>query len=140
MEYVCSIVMGVFAAATLLYAGLMALTKDYKILPYRVRQSVKPKNPEKYTVQLSKVIALVSSAPALGALAGLWNTLAAVIVLIVGIVVCINKTRATPKRGRPCFFYTCKRAVKSYPIAESYRIFRSAASSRKEQSPFGYRP
>ena len=80
MEYGYSILMGIFAGALLLYAGLMALTKDYKMLPYRARTSVKPKNPKKYMTQLSKVIALV--APALSALAGLWNMVAALIVLI----------------------------------------------------------
>ena len=34
MEYGYSILMGIFAGALLLYAGLMALTKDYKMLPY----------------------------------------------------------------------------------------------------------
>ena len=74
--------MGCFAAALLLYAGLMALTKDYKILPYRSRQSVKPKDPKRYMTGLSKVIALVALSPALSALAGLWNMTAAVIVLV----------------------------------------------------------
>ena len=52
MEYGYSILMGIFAGALLLYAGLMALTKDYKMLPYRARTSVKPKNPKKYMTQL----------------------------------------------------------------------------------------
>lgn len=82
MEYGYSILMGIFAAAILLYAGLMALTKDYKMLPFRARQSVKPKDPKKYTAQLAKVIALVSLSPALSALAGLWNMMAAMVVLI----------------------------------------------------------
>ena len=56
MEYGYSILMGIFAGALLLYAGLMALTKDYKMLPYRARTSVKPKNPKKYMTQLSKVM------------------------------------------------------------------------------------
>lgn len=82
MEHAYSILMGIFSAAILLYAGLMALTKDYKILPYRSRQSVKPKNPKLYTFQLSKVVALVALSPALSALVGLWSKAAAVIVLI----------------------------------------------------------
>ena len=86
MEYAYSILMGIFAAALLLYAGLMALTKDYKMLPYRSRQSVKPKNPKAYMTQLAKVVALVSLAPALSALIGLWNLLAALIVLLAGFV------------------------------------------------------
>lgn len=86
MEYAYSILMGIFAAALLLYAGLMALTKDYKMLPYRSRQSVKPKNPKAYMTQLAKVVALVSPAPALSALVGLWSLLAALIVLLAGFV------------------------------------------------------
>ena len=82
MEYGYSIIMGIFSAAILLYAGLMALTKDYKMLPFRARQSVRPKDPKRYAFQLSKVIALVALSPALSALTGLWNTPAAVAVLI----------------------------------------------------------
>ena len=82
MEYGYSILMGIFAGAILLYAGLMALTKDYRLVPYRARQSVKPKNEKRYMTQLAKVVALVALAPALSALAGLWSMAAAVIVLI----------------------------------------------------------
>lgn len=70
----------------LIYAGLMALSKDYKILPYRSRQSVKPKNEKKYTFQLSKVIALISISPAVSALFGLWNNTVAVTVLILTMI------------------------------------------------------
>ena len=89
MNYIFSIVMGIFAIALLLYAGIMALTKDYTMLPYRSRQSVKPKDPKKYATQLSKVIALVALAPALSALVGLWSKLVAVIVLFIGIILFI---------------------------------------------------
>lgn len=82
MEYGYSVLMGIFSAMLLLYAGLMALFKDYKMLPLRVRTSVKPKNEKKYMTQLAKIIALVSLSPVLSALAGLWNMLAAFIVLI----------------------------------------------------------
>lgn len=82
MEYSYSILMGCFALALLIYAGLMALTKDYKILPIRSRQSVKPKDPKRYITGLSKVVALVSVSPALSSLTGLFNMAVAVIVLI----------------------------------------------------------
>ncbi|MBR7032247.1 MAG: hypothetical protein IKI03_01265 [Clostridia bacterium] len=82
MEYAYSILMGIFALAILAYAGLMALTKDYNILPVRAQQSVKPKDPKRYMTQLAKVVALVSLSPALSALTGLWNTVAALVVLI----------------------------------------------------------
>ena len=89
MEYGYSILMGIFAGAILLYAGLMALTKDYKMLPLRARVSVKPKNEKKYMTQLSKAVALAAFAPALSALAGLWNMVAALIVLLLSAVVFI---------------------------------------------------
>lgn len=89
MEYGYSVLMGIFAAALLLYAGLMALFKDYKMLPLRARSSVTPKNEKKYMTQLAKVMALVSLAPALSALAGLWNMLAAFIVLIAAAILFI---------------------------------------------------
>ena len=82
MEYGYSILMGIFAGALLLYAAMMALFKDYKMLPLRARVSVKPKNEKAYMVQLSKAVALTALSPALSALVGLWNMTAALIVLI----------------------------------------------------------
>lgn len=82
MEYGYSILMGIFAGALLLYAGLAVIFKDYKMIPIRARQSVKPKNEKVYMKQFAKVIALVSLSPALSAIAGLWNMAAAVVVLI----------------------------------------------------------
>lgn len=89
MEYAYSILMGIFSAMILIYAGLMALTKDYKILPLRSRQSVDPKDKKKYTFQLSKVVALTAFSPALSALTGLWNKAAAVAVLIASMILFI---------------------------------------------------
>ena len=54
MEYGYSVLMGFFSLALLLYAALMALTRDYKILPFRARVSVKPKNEKKYMLQMAK--------------------------------------------------------------------------------------
>ena len=82
MEYGYSILMGIFSGAILLYAGLLALTGDYNMLPVRARVSVEPKDKKKYARQLAKVLALVAISPALSALAGLWNMPAALIVLL----------------------------------------------------------
>lgn len=46
------------------YSILMALVavailKDYKMLPYRARVSVQPKDEKRYILQLSKVVAIV---------------------------------------------------------------------------------
>ena len=89
MEHGYSILMAIFAAAILIYAGLMALTKDYNMLPLRATQSVKPKDPKKYMTQLAKVVALVSISPVLSALAALWNMFAGVAVLIGSMVLFI---------------------------------------------------
>lgn len=89
MEHGFSILMAIFAAAILIYAGLMALTKDYNMLPLRATQSVKPKDPKKYMSQLAKVVALVSLSPALSALAALWNMFAGLVVLIGSMVLFI---------------------------------------------------
>ena len=89
MEYGYSILMGIFAGLILIYAGLMALTKDYKMLPLRARVSVQPKDEKRYMKQLAKVVALVALAPALSALTGLWNMMVALIVLVVSAVVFI---------------------------------------------------
>ncbi len=82
IEYGYSILMGIFAGAIWLYAAVMALTKDYNMLPVRARQSVKPRNPKQYAARLAKVIGLVGLSPALSALTGLWNMAAALVVLV----------------------------------------------------------
>lgn len=89
MECGYSILMGCFSAALLLYAGLMTLTKDCKILPYRTRVSVKPKNEKKFMTQLAKVMALVALSPALSAFVGLWNKAVAGIVLVLAAILFI---------------------------------------------------
>ncbi len=86
MESAFSILMFIFSAALLLYAGLMAITKDYNLLPYRSRVSVKPKNPKKYMVQLAKIVALMAAMIAVGAAIALWNAAAGAIVIVVGVV------------------------------------------------------
>ena len=80
------ILMLAFSGALFIYAGLLALTKDYKMLPFRSRQSVKPKDSREYACKLAKVIVLVAVAPLLSGLLGFWNITVAVAVLIGGIV------------------------------------------------------
>ena len=86
MEYGYSILMAIFSAAILFYAGLMALIRDYRMLPYRARVSVKPKDEKRYMLRLAKIVALAAASPALSALVGLWNIMAAFVVLIVSMV------------------------------------------------------
>lgn len=84
MENDFPIFMFIFAGAILLYAALMAVTKDYKMLPFRARVSVKPKNPEKYMVQLAKIVALVAAMIAAGAAIAPWNAAAGAVVMVIG--------------------------------------------------------
>ena len=83
------IIMLAFSGMLLVYAGLMALTKDYKMLPLRMRQSVKPKDSRKYMTHLAKVIAIVAAAPGLSGLLGFWNIPVAVVILIGGTILAI---------------------------------------------------
>ena len=86
MDHGFSILMFIFAAVLLLYAAIMAITKDYKMLPYTATVSVKPKNPKKYMVQLAKIVALVALAIAAGAAVTLWNMGVGAIVMIAGVI------------------------------------------------------
>lgn len=86
MENGFSVLMLIFAAALLLYATILAITKDYKMLPYRARVSVEPKNPKKYAVQLAKVIALTALAIAVGAAVSVWNMAAGAVLMIAGVI------------------------------------------------------
>ena len=78
--------MFIFSGVLLIYAALLALTKDYRMLPYRARVSVKPKDPKGYTVKLAKSIAMAAASIALGAAAALWNGAVGAVVMVVGII------------------------------------------------------
>ena len=90
MDPYFSILMFIFAAALLLYAALLAITKNYNLLPYRSRISVEPKDPEKYTVQLAKVIAIVALAIVAGAAVAMLSFAAGAIVMIAGVAAAIR--------------------------------------------------
>ena len=89
MEHGFPILMFVFAAVLFLYAVILAITKDYKLLPYRAQVSVQPKDPKTYTFQLAKVVALVSLAVAVGAAVALWNQLIGALVILAGVIAAI---------------------------------------------------
>ena len=78
--------MFIFAGALLIYAALMAITKDYGMLPYRAQFAVKPKDPARYMVRLAKIVALAALAIALGAAVALWNGAAGAAVMIAGVI------------------------------------------------------
>ncbi len=89
MEYGYSILMLIFAGAILLYAGLMALTKDYRLLPMRAQVSVKPKKPKLYMARLAKAVALAALSPLLSALVGFWYMPAAFVVFVVVLILAL---------------------------------------------------
>lgn len=89
MDHGFPILMFIFAGVLLLYAMILAITRDYKMLPYRAQVPVKPKNPKAYTMQLAKVIALVSLAVAIGAAVALWNQLIGAVVILAGVTAVI---------------------------------------------------
>ena len=84
--------MFIFSGVLLLYAALLALTKDYLLLPYRVKRAVKPmskKERKSHMIKLAKIIALESVSPALSGAVGFWNIYVALFVLIAGTVAAI---------------------------------------------------
>jgi len=89
MENGFSILMLIFAGVLFLYGLLMILIRDYRMVPFRARVSVRPKNPKKYTARLGIVILLVALAVALGAAVAFWKMWVGGIVMIVGIVAAI---------------------------------------------------
>ena len=86
MDHGFSVFMLIFAGVLFLYAALLAINKDYKMLPYRATVSVKPKNPKKYTAQLAKAVALTALAVAVGALVSLWNMAVGAILMVVAVI------------------------------------------------------
>ena len=79
----------IFSAAILLYAALMAVTKDYNLIPIRARVSVKPKNKKKYTFQLSKAVAVAGVVPALTGVTAIWSGIGAGIVFVGGMILAL---------------------------------------------------
>ena len=51
MEYGYAVLMAAFSVALLLYAGLMALFRDYRMLPLQARVSVEPKDKKRYMLR-----------------------------------------------------------------------------------------
>ncbi len=82
-----SILMLCFSGALLLYAGLLALTKDYKLIPRGY--AVKVKNKRAYAVNMAKVVALTAVPPAHCAIAAMFNGVLAATVLLVEMAMAI---------------------------------------------------
>ena len=82
-----AIIMFVFSGAILLYAGLLALTRDVTMLPKQSAVNVGDK--KAYALRVAKVLAIVAVSPALTGLTALLSGVAAAIVFIVSFVACI---------------------------------------------------
>ena len=89
MEYAFSVFMFCFGGAILLYAGIMGLTKDIGMIPFRYRHVVKMKDKKAHAVMLAKILSLTAIAPFAGGLAGLLSPMLGMVVLIVSFIVCI---------------------------------------------------
>jgi len=83
-----SILMFIFAGAILLYAGLLALTKDYNLIPRG--HAAEPGDRKAYALACAKMLALVALAPLSAAIYGLFSLTLGAVMFPVGLVVCIG--------------------------------------------------
>ena len=91
MEYAYTFMTIAFGGMMLLYAGLLALFKDYKMIPRH--WAARPKNPKLYAVCFAKLIAVIGLGFVISGLiwllapTTLWVQILAVAVLVLSIVV-----------------------------------------------------
>ena len=89
MNHYFSIIMFCFSGAILLYAGIMAATKDINMLYWRHRHAAKMNDPKAYAVMVAKILALTAAAPFISGLIGLFSPLAGIITLVVCFIIFI---------------------------------------------------
>lgn len=82
-----TILMFIFSGMLYLYALILFLTKDSRLICFDYM--VKMKNRKKYARQFAKVIALVATVPILTGLAGIMSTGLAISVFVVGLIITI---------------------------------------------------
>ena len=82
-----SILMFCFAGALLLYAGLLALTKDYSLIPRGY--ATQPKDKRAYALAFAKAIAVTALAPLGSGIYGLFSTTLGLVMLFVNFPLCI---------------------------------------------------
>lgn len=82
-----SILMFCFSGALILYAALLALTKDYRLIPRHY--AVKVKDEKAYARKMAKVIALVAVAPLHCGLGAMFSVPLAMVVLVAEIIMAI---------------------------------------------------
>ena len=85
MEKAFPIRMLCFGGLLVLYAGILALTKDVMLIPHADKAKVR--EPKAYALRFAGIMALVSVGPLASGIAGLiYDNKRAAIVLIVGLV------------------------------------------------------
>ena len=90
MDYGYSFLMFSFAAVLLLYALLLAVSKDTGMIPRSGAARIK--NKKEYAVRFAKVIAVTALAPLTSGLIALsGNVLWAMAMLILGFIICIRE-------------------------------------------------
>ena len=90
MDKAYSILMWIFSAALLFYAGVLLLFKEVELIPRHYMAHIEDKRT--YAVRFAYLIMLVAAAPALSGLVAFFGEfliLPAVIVLIAGVIVAI---------------------------------------------------
>lgn len=90
MEKGFSILMFIFSGTILFYALMIGWTKDIKLIARHY--SVKTKDKKKYAVQFAKLLAVVSIAPALSGIAGLFTDSVFIVIgaLVIGFIICFR--------------------------------------------------
>ena len=82
-----SILMFCFAGALLLYAGLLALTRDYDLIPRGY--ATRPKDKTAYALAFAKAIAVTALAPLGSGIYGLFSTALGLVMLLINLPLCI---------------------------------------------------
>lgn len=83
-----SMLMFLFSGAILIYAGLLALTKDYKMIPRGY--AANPGDKKAYALAFSKTMAVVALAPLNGGYYALFNPLLGAVMLVLSFAACIK--------------------------------------------------
>ena len=87
MEYVFSIIMFVFGGCILLYAGVLALTKDYELIARN--WATNPEDKKSYALAFARTMAIIGIAPIVSGIAGLFgNAIVNTVVAIVSFAAC----------------------------------------------------
>ncbi len=87
MNYVYSIIMGCLALGILIYAAIIAITGSTELIPRHYAARVR--NKQIYARRFALLLVIVSAAPIISGVVGLFSILAGVIILLLGVAVCL---------------------------------------------------